>query len=261
MKTCGKNAFPERFTSNENYTKRNIVIPCYGYDGTIERVLLRARDAQIFPKELTMVFQQESTPVWNKPALLKESVDIIFITEGVPDALSIYTYLEDKRIQLIEKADEFEGDFASIYTNSIYNHVEVVALPGVKNWRKMLEEILATKSQKKKFVICFDNDEAGQKSYEQMESEFKNRNILYDKFNLGQFKDMNDYLVGDKDAFYKEMTNTLERIKIRKKLKFKKVQKINNFKKTPRRILKRTNNVSFHTSQEFSGIRNLRLKM
>ena len=72
---------------------------------------------------------------------------------------------------------------------------------------------------------------------------------------------MNDYLVGDKDAFYKEMTNTLERIKIRKKLKFKKVQKINNFKKTPRRILKRTNNVSFHTSQEFSGIRNLRLKM
>lgn len=149
MKTCGKNAFPERFTSNENYAKRNILIPCYGYDGTIERVLLRARDAQIFPKELTMVFQQESTPVWNKPALLKESADIIFITEGVPDALSIYTYLEDKRRQLIEKVDEFEGDFASIYTNSIYNHVEVVALPGVKNWRKMLEEILATKSQKK----------------------------------------------------------------------------------------------------------------
>ena len=81
-----------------------------------------------------------------------------------------------------------------------------------------------------------------------MESEFKNRNILYDKFNLGQFKDMNDYLVGDKDAFYKEMTNTLERMKIRKKLKFKKVQ----IKKTPRRILKRTNNISFHTSKDFS---------
>lgn len=254
MKTCGKNAFPERFTSNENYTKRNIVIPCYGYDGTIERVLLRARDAQIFPKELTMVFKQESTPVWNKPALLKESAEIIFVTEGVPDALSVYTYLEDKRRQLIEKADEFEEDFSSIYTNSIYNHVEVVALPGVKNWRKMLEEILATKSQKKKFVICFDNDEAGQKSYEQMESEFKNRSILYGKFNLGQFKDMNDYLVGDKDAFYKEMTNTLERMKIRKKLKFKKVQKT---KKTNRKVLRRTNDIGYHTSKEFLEYANI----
>lgn len=194
MKRCGEGAFPKRFLESKSYEKRDICIPCVGFDGNVERVLLRSSDTTVFPKEMTMLFKQNSTPIWNKQVLKQSSTRIIFVTEGVPDALSVYEYLDK---------------------NSEGKYCDVVALPGVGNWKKLMTEIERNKNLNKKFIICFDNDEAGETGYKGIRNKFYEKKIIHQKFNLNSYKDMNEFLKDDRDNFFKSIEDSIEKVSYR----------------------------------------------
>lgn len=96
----------------------------------------------------------------------------VFVTEGIFDALSI-----------------IEVGAMAIALNSTSN-------------ADLLIKQLETKSTDAEFIICLDNDEAGQKATAILKDGFNRLNISYTTANIcGQYKDPNEALTGNRKAF------------------------------------------------------------
>lgn len=194
---CGKNSFADKFFKKRCYQDRNLIFPIKDYDGNVERMLLRSTlplDEKA-KKEIGMRLLPRSSEVWNRTDLVDDRFEYIFITEGVPDGLSIKEATKD---------------------------VGVVSLPGVKKYRQLTNEIKAHESaQKKKYVICFDNDEAGKEYLEKLSEQFDELNIEYSFFNLHGYKDLNDFLQGNRELF---IDTVLRTSKIKTGFRFKKTK-------------------------------------
>lgn len=174
---CGENSFAEKFFTKRCYKDRNLIFPIKDYDGNVERMLLRSTSPldEKAKKEIGMRILPHSSEVWNRTDLIDDRFEYIYITEGVPDGLSVKEACKD---------------------------VGVVSLPGVKKYRQLIKEIKAHKSaQKKKYVICFDNDEAGKEYLEKLSDQLDILNIKYSFFDLHGYKDLNEFLQEERKTF------------------------------------------------------------
>lgn len=165
----------ETLEKKKLYASRDIVIPLKNEAGIVDRVLLRSSwDKDVFPKEVTFKMTSESIPIWNRKDALSANGKILFITEGVPDALSI------------KEAD---------------CHTNVVALPGVGQWKHFVRYTKQHNLRYRKVIICFDADKAGQTATDGLARSLTTQNIDTETFDLHEYKDLNDFLLGDRQSF------------------------------------------------------------
>ena len=129
-----------------------------------------------------------STPgIFNAAALDAAEPEKIFITEGAIDALSI-----------IEAGGE------AIATNSTSNAGKLVDL--------LEERVKAARPPKAVFILCFDNDKAGQQATQTLRNGLTRLNLPYIVEDVcGGCKDPNEALVKDRDSFL----SAVERAKAR----------------------------------------------
>lgn len=169
-------SYPQEHLGKEYlYANRDIVIPFVNEEGVVDRVLLRSSwDKRLNPqiKELTYKLTPKSIPIWNRKDAFGEG-NILFITEGVVDALSI---------------------------KEARPTANVVALPGVGQWKHFVKYANQI-NLKKKVVICFDNDKAGVTCRNGLARSLKISNVWSESFDLHSFNDCNDFLNGNRELF------------------------------------------------------------
>ncbi len=123
-----------------------------------------------------------SNLIFNNPALFKG--EPCFITEGELDALSV--------LELGYQA---------------------VAIGSTANYTKLIEA-LKQKPAPAPLILCLDNDERGQKTAEQIARNLKALNIPFLKANIaGEYKDPNEALINDRQAFKSRLNEALELLK------------------------------------------------
>ncbi len=176
---------------NRDMYEKNIIIPINDYDGNILRLLLRTTHTEKnsdagFRKEVNVPLTIGSSELWNRQSLLKEE-NYVFITEGVPDALSIQEVMPEACVTAITGVAKY-----SHYLREIESHPEIT---------------------KKTVVICFDNDKAGLKYRKKFQEEMQKKGIKYRNLNLCGYKDCNDFLLKDKTRFLQELKKTLKKEK------------------------------------------------
>lgn len=112
-----------------------------------------------------------STGIFNAQALYGDQ-EIIFITEGVFDALS-----------LIECG------------------AAAVALNSTSNVKLFINHLKAAKQTRAAFVICLDNDDAGKRAADTLKDELQELHIKRITADIsGKYKDPNEALTGDREA-------------------------------------------------------------
>ena len=112
-----------------------------------------------------------STGIFNAQALYGDQ-DIIFIAEGVFDALSI-----------------------------IECGAAAVALNSTSNVNLFINHLKAAKQTRAAFVICLDNDDAGKRAADTLKEELQELNIKCITADIsGEYKDPNEALTGDREA-------------------------------------------------------------
>lgn len=158
--------------------KRNIVLPIYGDDGMIDRILLRSTiDPNLAKKEI----QLQVNPKSNAKDYFKdipEKATHIVIGESPIDA---YSFRE------------------------IDSGVGIYALTGSRKWRKVIEDIKSNKEalQDKVFIIATDNDKAGIEANENIKKALEEESLNYRTFEyqIEDIKDTNEYLQKNKQGF------------------------------------------------------------
>ena len=95
---------------------------------------------------------------------------LIFVTEGVYDALSIKEVCQE-------------------------SEVGCIALPGVKKYKQLLRLIRNNPELKEKtFIFALDNDTAGKEYVLKIERDFAKENIEFMNFSVVPYKDCNQFL-------------------------------------------------------------------
>lgn len=124
-------------------------------------------------KDFEKLNNKGGTPdIFNKSALYAQDVQEIFITEGAFDALSI-----------------LEAGYTAIAINSTANADRLI---------KQLEQRRTGAT----LIICMDKDEAGQRAAETIKAGLQKLNIAHICADIsGAFKDPNEALTGDRQAF------------------------------------------------------------
>lgn len=182
IKNAPKGAFADKFFIKKCYQNRNIMIPIKDYDGKCVRLLLRNTERPVDDdlKEIGMRLVGKSSEIWNRKDLIDPGMPLIWVTEGVPDGLSIK-----------EAAPE----------------TGVVSIPGVRKYRQLIKEIENHMEicKKKTFILCFDNDTAGICYEKKLIERLEELDISWIKFTPSNFKDMNEYLQEDTAGFKKEI--------------------------------------------------------
>lgn len=156
----------EKFRLGYDVEKNIITIPynsdCKGY---VHRVLWDCDNK----------YCKHGNEIFNVQALYSNDSDYVFVTEGQIDAMSFE-----------------EVGFSS------------VGLGGVNEITK-LAEILRQKPSNKRLILALDNDKAGRKAtgkfIELMGDMEVNQNYAVNSCLYGEYKDANEYLIGDKDGF------------------------------------------------------------
>lgn len=167
--------------------ERDILIPIWNEHGKVERILLRSRGKIKAPegkkplKEIAIILSPKAEEVWNIEDMKNTSV--LFVTEGVPDALSI---------------------------KEVNPNAHVVAIPGVGKYKKVIKH-LKKHQNIKKIVIAFDNDGAGEKWTKKFEKSLDEIKIKHSYLELKSYKDVNEYLLGEKKSLEQEVNFHLGR--------------------------------------------------
>lgn len=151
--------------------KRNIVLPIYGDNGMIDRILLRSTiDPNVSKKEIQLQVNPKSTARDYFKDIPEKATHIV-IGESPIDAYSFR---------------EIDSD------------VGIYALTGSRKWRKVIEDIKSNKEslQDKVFIIATDNDKAGIEANENIKKALEEENLNYRsfKYQLEDIKDTNEYL-------------------------------------------------------------------
>lgn len=177
-----KDYFGDKYR-HDSYSDRDIIIPILNKDGIPERLLLRSsyKKADNYKKEIQVMLVRRGIEIWNLQDLFGNN-PVLFVTEGVYDALSI---------------KEVNPDCA------------VVALPGVGKYKQLLR-IMKTEKIKKSIVFCFDSDEAGQKYIAKAKEAFAKEKIAVYSLNIEG--DCNEMLQNDREGLRKEVERVLDEI-------------------------------------------------
>lgn len=164
------------------YGDRDIMFPIFGMNGELQRILLRSKDKKQDKKEIQVKVAEKATEIWNLQVLKDSKVKTVFICEGVYDALSVLEVTKNR------------------------SDISAIALSGCSKFKKAILEIQKRKCCKgKTFIVCLDNDEAGDKAYEELK---KIHDFKAVRFNLKKYKDMNEYLQANKTDFKREVIFT-----------------------------------------------------
>lgn len=159
-----------------NYLDRDIIIPIMNLEGYPERLLLRSTFHQDtnakkkYKKEIQVMLIKKSLEIWNIKDAFDKEKNIIFVTEGVYDALSIKEVCQE-------------------------SEVGCIALPGVKKYKQLLRLIRNNPELKEKtFIFALDNDTAGKEYVLKIERDFAKENIEFMNFSVVPYKDCNQFL-------------------------------------------------------------------
>lgn len=171
-------------------SKRNIVFPV-----SSQFYISRKVDADTNDKTKYTMPKGCNVELFNYDIFKNSTIrDVVFVTEGIIDALSI---------------------------ESLGNY-KTVAINGVTHWPLIIEAIKKEK-YKGAIVICFDSDAAGQKAKDNLQEALNNLNITnHALVEKTEFKDINEQLKSDPNALNSTLNflqNTFESIpaaKIRK---------------------------------------------
>lgn len=141
-----KGGFSEEYQKARFYN-RDIFIPIKNKYGQVDRCLFRSTK-KVKLKEFQVDFIPGSNEIWNVKDLYDSSKKVIFICEGVIDALSIKEVIKKEPYR---------------------NRAGYIALTGVGKWSSIIEIIKLLKKQENTFndrifIICFDLDLAGVKN-------------------------------------------------------------------------------------------------
>lgn len=183
--------------STKNSFNRDILIPIYGMDGEIDRILLRKKvpvknelkEIQFKVNQLT----ENVNEIWNIQEIYSSEKKYIYLTEGVYDALSGY---------------------------EVNSNLIPVSLPGVGKWKQFSKIIKEQPDvfEGKVLLLAFDNDNAGKKYVEEFEKFLKTVEIDYEVIDFSPYsyqetengesvtyeiKDSNNFLEKDKENFKK----------------------------------------------------------
>lgn len=124
--------------------------------------------------------------IFNSPALRKQELSAIFVTEGIFDALAI-----------------IEAGAVAIAINSANNAETFIE-------RLKAQPTTAT------LILCLDNDESGKKAEETIKEGLRRLNISFITANIcGKYKDPNEALVNDKQAFIAAINEAQRKIAVR----------------------------------------------
>ena len=156
--------FDSQFRTNSPAAWKALIIPT-------GKGSFMARNTDPNAAKQDRVRKRDGNPLYNTEAL-KQPEKPVFVVEGELDALSI-----------IEAGGE------------------AVALGGTANYRALLK-LLEGQPPPQPLVLSLDTDAEGQKTEEILSAELQKRNIAFSRSNVsGQYKDANEALLADRDAF------------------------------------------------------------
>ena len=112
-----------------------------------------------------------------------------------------------------EKAPVFivEGQFCTMSIEQAGGHS--ISLQGAANRGKLIEALKGMKKDSiPPIILSLDNDEAGEIARDKLQRELKELNIEYMTVNIaGKYKDPNDHLKADKEAFYNAVNEVIRK--------------------------------------------------
>lgn len=167
------------YTKNSWMKKRNLVIPVYGEDNSVERVLLRSSiDPDIQPKEIQLVVNP-SKDARDFFVSIPEQSDTIVISEAIIDGMSF---------------------------REVDSNVGLIALTGSRKTRGVKEYIRKNSHvfHGKKVILSMDDDVAGWKASQEVMKTLDDCQIDYQFFqHPKKINDPNQYLNDDYLGFIK----------------------------------------------------------
>lgn len=181
LANSSKDCFEKKYKT-DYWKKRNIAIPIIDHNTKqVHRLLLRSTDLTIEPKEIQLTFKNNAKDFQE---MLLDTSKHIFIAESVLDAFS---FLE------------------------INNKVSVIGLTGAMRTTKLFEYIKNNIDYYKArtIVLALDNDAAGNKTKDKIIKFLDEHQIKHSQFDLGSYKDPNDYLKKNRIEFKKAMDNSI----------------------------------------------------
>lgn len=154
------------------YENRDLFIPIYSLNGSLDRLLLRSKDGMAEPKEIIVKMNTENkNETFNLQCLNEESIDTIFINEGAFDCLSV-----------IEAVN--------------WKNVSAVGIAGVHKWKNLLSQfdsLPTSRKEKLKIIVLFDNDKAGIENAEKLVKELGESGFKAYNYSLYSYKDCNEF--------------------------------------------------------------------
>ena len=173
---CESEAFLQKILASYD---RDLIFPIIDADGKVGRVLLRSSKKEMKPKEMQLKLKPGNcNEIWNMKDVVDPSKQIIFICEGVFDALSI----------------------KEMATQTGLKNVGAVSMPGVAKIVKCLNTVKQV-SPNKTYVLAVDNDAAGNKYREIGAEHGRNIGLKIRDFPIRKYKDLNEFLLGNPEGF------------------------------------------------------------
>ncbi|WP_144787833.1 toprim domain-containing protein [Lysinibacillus fusiformis] len=170
---------PKDYANNHWMCQRNLVLPLFGEDGRIDRILLRSSiNTSIEPKEIQLVVNP-SNDARDFFVDIPEEAKTIVIGEAILDSLSF---------------------------REIDKTVGVMALTGSRKYRTLCNYIKENpeKFQNKRFLVAMDDDIAGYKASKEIVGCLEEIQADYQIFIYPETcKDGNDFLVKEKEKFHR----------------------------------------------------------
>lgn len=218
--------FKKDYRDNDFMMERNIIMPIYGDDGVIERVLLRSSlNPNAEPKELQLVLNP-SKETRDFFIDVPDNAETIVITEALFDGLCF------------REIDEGVG---------------FVALTGSRKTRKVKEYIQKNKQifKKRKVILAMDDDVAGWKANQDIMESLEKESIDYQLFlSSCDKKDPNEFLNKNRYSF----KESYEQVKKSFKLKYRDLVDVNKNSNTVVICASKLDAVSFRTIESNIGL-------
>ncbi|MEG0258570.1 MAG: toprim domain-containing protein [Lysinibacillus sp.] len=181
----GKELFPKDYSKSKWMCQRNIVMPIFGEDGLVDRVLLRSSiDTQLEPKEIQLIVNP-SKDARDFFVDIPLNAKTIVIGEALLDTLS-FRELDEK--------------------------VGVMALTGAAKTKGLCDYLKSNQElwKDKNFVIATDSDAAGQKAASAIEQALEELGASTVRFPFPKgIEDANAFLTENRAGFTKVYSNML----------------------------------------------------
>lgn len=176
--------FPHANTpSLANIYDYNYMIPVWENNKVVNCILRRNDEKSTYGNKVVNL-KNLNVKFFNSDCLRQKDPNIIFITEGIFDALSFMEFFQ-------ESICLNSGMMANRFCETIEKEKETL--------------------NNKMFVIALDNDKIGKEATRKIKEKFNELNIKYVSISLDEkYKDINDYLVADRVKFIKSMFKAIE---------------------------------------------------